>query len=86
MNREWTEEALAAELAATRFALIELTLFLDTHPEDKEALAMFCEYRNRYEELARKYTGTFGPLTIGDVSGRNGWTWGSTPMPHEGGK
>ena len=29
MNMEFTEEQLSDEIAATRFALIELTLFLD---------------------------------------------------------
>ena len=85
MRCEWTEEALAAEVAATRFALIELTLFLDTHPDDKTALSAFCEYRDRYAELAGKYAANFAPLTVSDVNGQNGWTRGSTPMPHEGG-
>ena len=85
MRCEWTEEALATEVAATRFALIELTLFLDTHPDDKAALSAFCEYRDRYAELAGKYAANFAPLTVSDVNGQNGWTWGSTPMPHEGG-
>ena len=64
MRCEWTEEALAAEVAATRFALIELTLFLDTHPDDKAALSAFCEYRDRYAELAGKLAAEYGCETI----------------------
>ena len=85
VNHEWTEERLGNEIAATRFALIELTLFLDTHPEDAGALRLFTEYRDRLDSLSEKYVSLYGPLTAGDVSGRNGWTWGMTRMPHEGG-
>ena len=85
MRCEWTEEALAAEVAAARFALIELTLYLDTHPDDRAALSAFCECRDRYAELAGKYAENFAPLTAVDVNCQDGWTWGMGPMPHEGG-
>ena len=39
----------------------------------------------KLEELEAQYVSRFGPLTSGDVSGNNGWTWGITPMPWEGG-
>jgi spore coat protein JB len=76
---------LGDELAAVRFALIDLSLFLDTHPDDREALRLFAEYRDRLALLERRYAATVGPLTTGDVSGKNGWTWGEGPMPFEGG-
>ncbi len=85
MNMEFTEEQLSNEIAAVRFALIELTLFLDTHPCDAQALALFTEYRDKLLALSEQYVSLFGPLEIYDVSGKNGWTWGLTPMPFEGG-
>ena len=86
MNMEFTEEQLSDEIAATRFALIELTLFLDTHPCDEQALHLFGEYRDRLMALSEQYVNLFGPLEVYDVSGKNGWTWGATPMPFEGGR
>lgn len=86
MNNEYTEEQLADAIAATRFALIELTLFLDTHPTDAEALQMFGEYRDKLFSLSEQYVNMYGPLEVYDVSGKNGWTWGMTPMPFEGGR
>lgn len=85
MNMEFTEEQLSDEIATVRFALIELTLFLDTHPCDAQALALFAEYRDKLLALSEQYVNLFGPLEVYDVSGKNGWTWGLTPMPHEGG-
>ena len=73
------------ELAAVRFALIELGLYLDTHPDCHEAMKLFLEYRDRLAMLERRYTNTVGPLTMWDVNGKNGWTWGEGPMPFEGG-
>lgn len=85
MNRDWNEAELSEELAALRFALIDLGMFLDTHPDNAEALRTFAEYRDRYHEMADMYTRLFGPISMTDVTGNNGWTWGITPLPWEGG-
>ena len=79
------QSELEDELAAVRFALIELGLYLDTHPDCREALHLFSEYRDRLAMLERRYTSTVGPLTMGDVNCKNGWTWGEGPMPFEWG-
>lgn len=70
---------------AVRFALIDLGLYLDTHPDCREALHLFGEYRDRLASLERRYTGTVGPLTMWDAGGKDGWTWGEGPMPFQGG-
>ena len=80
-----SQQMLGDEVAATRFALIDLTLYLDTHPNDKDALRLFSEYRDQLAKLQSRYVNMYGPLTVGDVSGKNGWTWTETPMPFEGG-
>lgn len=82
---DMSEQALTAQLSALRFALIDLGLFLDTHPDNAEALELYDRYNRQYAALARTYNETVGPLMPGDVSGQNGWSWGATPMPYEGG-
>ncbi len=84
MNREMSEERLAEEIAALRFALVDLTLFLDTHPEDTAALSMFAEYRKALSTCLDKYTAMYGPMTVLDTDTKNGWTWGMGPWPYEG--
>ena len=85
LNDTCQSRELEDELAAVRFALIDLGLYLDTHPHCHEAMTLFSEYRDRLAMLERRYTNTVGPLTMGDVNEKNGWTWGEGPMPFEGG-
>lgn len=85
MKCEMTEKALSEAIMAARFALIELQLYLDMHPGCVEALRTYTEYNARLRELTAMYVQNYGPLSMCDVSGNNGWTWGETPMPHEGG-
>ena len=84
MNCEMNESRLAEAIRATRFALIELQLYLDMHPCDAEALRLFTEYNTRLRELTAHYAHHYGPMTLSDVSGEHGWTWGTSPMPWEG--
>ena len=76
---------LANELAAVRFALIDLAMYLDTHPECEEALRLFSEYNRKYGELSSTYANLFGPLRMSDVCGGRGWTWGNDSFAGEGG-
>ena len=77
---------LKKKIHAVDFAIHELVLFLDTHPCDAQALQSFTEYRDKLMALSEQYVNLFGPLEVSDVSGHNGWTWGMTPMPFEGGR
>ena len=79
-------EKLLRYIGIVSFAIDDSTLYLDTHPCDKEAL----EYYNVHKELRRKavkqYTENFGPLTRDNVEVACGrWTWGDEPWPWEGG-
>ena len=85
MNRETNEKTLAEAVMAVRFAMIDLQLYLDMHPESVEALRTYTEYNSRLRELTAQYVRNFGPLSMYDVSGNDGWAWGEAPMPHEGG-
>ena len=76
---------LEDEVAAVRFALIELGLYLDTHPDNREALRLFSEYNERLSMLERRYSATVRPLTMREAAGKNGWVWGEGPMPFDEG-
>ncbi len=51
-------------LSAAQFALWEMHMYLDTHPFDKEAIALFKKHEMRYAELKKAYEEEYGPLTI----------------------
>ncbi len=66
------------------FAVDEAVLFLDTHPNDEEALAYYDKYRKLLEQGRKEYTQYFGPLMADDVNVKNNeWTWATTPWPWE---
>lgn len=65
------------------FSIIELALYLDTHPEDERALCMHKEYCKQVKELKDKYQRIYGPLTI--YYPCNKWRWLEEPWPWERG-
>lgn len=65
------------------FAITETALYLDTHPEDKDALEYYCGIRNIYHDMSMQYAEYYGPLTYDYVFSENYWMWVATPMPWE---
>lgn len=73
---------------AVSFAVVEAQLFLDTHPDDQEALAYFHEYSNLRNQALEEYAKYYGPLTIDTTkeSCADRWSWINEPWPwQEGG-
>ena len=76
------------ELMALGFTLNELGLYLDTHKDDKEALALYLDYVKLAKEGRQRYEAVYGPLQQTDVTAA-GYTWVNDPWPWdfaEGGK
>ncbi len=71
------------DIKALDFSIIELGLYLDTHPEDQKALFMHNEYCKQVKELKDKYQKMYTPLTIFYPS--NKWKWNNEPWPWERG-
>ena len=65
------------------FALYDTALFLDTHPQDAEALAAFCEYKKNYEAQKAYYEEHYGPLTFPAAENDDCWEWVKGPWPWE---
>lgn len=67
------------------FAVQETLLFLDTHPNDMEALAFFDECSKMRNEALAEYAKSYGPLLIDDVtiSDADYWNWINQPWPWE---
>lgn len=75
MMTDQTEQALLNKIAEVRFALVELQLYLDTHPEDAEAQSDFNSYANALERLTSEYTENFGPLENFGNSRHDAGSW-----------
>ncbi len=71
------------KIRSYQFGIIELALYLDTHPEDQKALCLHKRYCKELKELEDKYQKVYGPLTINYPC--NKWRWLEEPWPWERG-
>ena len=73
---------LLYEMQAVDFMLVELTLYLDTHPNDHKAINQYNECAQKSMALKNKFQSMFGPLYhFGNSYSTYPWSWDSTPWP-----
>ena len=72
-----------SDLQALGFAVQELALYLDTHRDDKEALALYREYQTMYAKCKEEHARRCGQMNHGMVSGKDGYDWLEDPWPWE---
>lgn len=73
---------LLEELQAVDFVLVELTLYLDTHPEDLQAIEQYNQCAKTRKLIANQFEAQFGPLLqYGHSYSRYPWQWDDTPWP-----
>lgn len=81
--RDTQREEMLMKIKELDFAIIELGLYLDTHPDDQKALCLHKEYSRQVKDLKDKYQKVYGPLTI--FFPCNKWRWLEEPWPWERG-
>ena len=86
-SRMNTDNTPLCELMALGFAINELGLYLDTHPDDSEALTLYTKYVQLFQEGRSRYESMYGPLQQTAVT-EAGYTWLNDPWPweYDGGK
>jgi len=82
-NSNMNRRQMIAKIKELGFSIIELGLYLDTHPDDKKAICMHKDYANQYRKLTDEYQKIYGPLTI--MFPCNKWRWLEEPWPWERG-
>ena len=89
MNTHFSNEQqkLLHDIGILGFVVIELTLYLDTHPTDRNAMEYLNHYNRMSNQAKKEYASKFGPLTVAlsDTSDCGDWNWATLPMPWEGG-
>lgn len=82
-----SREQLLNTINEVSFAVDDIKLYLDTHPEDEEALAFYRDKVMVRNEALRKYARLYGPLTIDTANESSDcrWEWVLQPWPWEGG-
>ena len=83
------QQKMLREIQALEFSLVDLHLFLDTHPYCVDALNLFKEYSNMLHEVKCEYERRYGPIDpMGCGIGETSWEWALQPWPwhqYEGG-
>lgn len=80
MNRE----EMTRQMQEIGFYLVELNLFLDTHPEDSPALATYNAYAEELAKLRKQYFESYGPVTnFGNQPAGDSFKWVNAPWPWE---
>ncbi|MCY9509389.1 spore coat protein CotJB [Paenibacillus larvae] len=70
------------DLQAIDFVLVELTLYLDTHPDDTAAFHQYEECSRKRAYLAAEFEQKFGPLKhFGQSPFGDPAKWAPTPWP-----
>lgn len=71
--------SLLQRLAAAKFYVWDLHLYLDTHPCDTKAAELLEKYLEKVESLTKEYETQYGALTVSNAHGqdwyKDPWSW-----------
>ena len=76
-------DELLKSLSELDFIAVDLALFLNTHPENKEAIQAYNQVITAADTVRMKYEDAFGPLCSfrSYASNTNHWEWNDNPWP-----
>lgn len=73
---------LMEEWQAVDFVLVELNLYLNTHPNDANAVKEYNHFVQESKKLQQKIESIFGPTTnFGNSYAGYPWNWNDPPWP-----
>lgn len=84
-NNQISQKDLLNQINEVSFAIDDMLLYLDTHPQDQCALDDTRTLVEKRKELLETYAKCFGPLTIDCTadSCNDSWAWVLQPWPWE---
>lgn len=71
------------KLQEMAFAAHDINLYLDTHPNDANAIKLYNEYNKQEKMLNDQYERKYGPVDLSDTEGLSmtPWAWIENPWP-----
>jgi spore coat protein JB len=73
---------MLTDIDALGFAMVDLNLYLDINPNDRDALNLFNKYRREKETKLKEYESKYGPITLNSESLNSfPWSWDDMPWP-----
>lgn len=79
MNRS----ELLNQISEIQFICVELNLYIDTHPDDTDALNDYYHYSTVLKELINSYEEQYGPLLGFGLSATEAGSWVCSQWPWE---
>lgn len=73
-------ERLLYDVMKLDFAIVDLNLYLDMHPDDNEAYRLFQEYVDEHKKAVKKYNEALGPIVVTNAK-YNSYEWLKNPWP-----
>ncbi|MDD2202862.1 MAG: spore coat protein CotJB [Bacilli bacterium] len=84
LNPRDEREALLNKVREYDFSVIDLGLYLDTHPQDGEKIRAFNQSMTQYKNTRNEYENRYGPLSLeSETLNSYPWAWISSPWPWE---
>ena len=79
-------EAALLELQQLSFSLVDLNLYLDTHPDCQQGISDYNQLFEQYWEAKASFEMLYGPLNnFGHCPSSYPWSWINDPWPWERG-
>lgn len=88
LNPTSEREAMLLEIQKLDFAMKDINLYLDVHPNDNCMIRKFNEYLDRKNKLLRDYETAYGPITLSMPNNSLDnipWAWTQIKSPWERG-
>ena len=76
------QASMLTDIDSLCFALVDLNLYLDVYPDDKNIINLFNQYRKEKDSIIKDYEKRYGPLTLDSESLKSyPWAWNNMPWP-----
>lgn len=82
LNPTCEKEKMLYKIMALSFAINDLNLYLDLHPDKKYVFDLFKKYVQEKENLCKEYEKSYGPLELTGTTGPK-FNWLDSPWPWE---
>ena len=84
LNRNSREAKLRA-IQELSFSLADTRLYLDTHPNDRRAIAFFKKNAEKLDAAVKEFTSQYGPIDQNYIISNDRWNWVDMPWPWQEG-
>lgn len=76
-----SRDEMLKQLSALDFYTIDLHLYLNTHPDDQDALTKYNAVVTEASAMRKQYESMYGPLSPNTVTTKVPWQWIENPWP-----